>query len=210
MMKRRLHTVYISCLIFVLISCNGQLAGGGTETTNGISGTVSCYSAIPATNNGIVAAIYSVNYRPDSAIGIAETTIVGNEGGFQFNPQGDNRYNLFVWDTVNYMAAYFPQVPADTSLGLIRLDNTGILITTRPSPAAGVSPYEQYKLVIPGSPYYIKGESNSTLILPQGDFEIELGLLPKDSPGDNPVWVNQQKNVVINPIQKDTTWLEIP
>jgi hypothetical protein len=213
MMKRRLFLfVTAVCSILILINCNGQLAGGGTETTNGISGNVSCSFIIPINSKGIIAAIYSTDYRPDSAIGIAETTIIAEDGGFKFTPPDDNRYNLFFWDTANYMTAYIAQLSPDTNVGAIHLDRAGVLKTTKLSPAVGESPYKQYKIMIPGSPYYFNEESDnmSMLKLPQGEFRIELGLLPKNSSGNNPIWVNQQTRVTINPASKDTTWLGIP
>jgi hypothetical protein len=212
-MKPLINPVYVFWLILTSINCTNQLTGGGTETTNGISGTVSCFSNIPFDHNGIIAAIYSVDYRPDSAIGVAETTIVGTDGDFEFTPPDDKWYNLFVWDTVKSMAVYLPQLPSDTMLGAILLKDAGVLKTTKPSPATGESPYAQFKLLIPGTPFHFgggTGKSDSTFLLPQGEYRIEFRLLPKDALGDNPVWVNQQKYVVVDPALEDTVWLVIP
>lgn len=197
--------------VLLSINCTGQLTGGGTETTNGISGTVAVFSDGPA--GGAVAAVYSVDYRPDSALGVAESTIIGTDGVFKFAPPPASRYNLFIWDTMHQRGAYLPQLPPDTMLGIIQLNETGVIRTMRPDPVAGDSPYSGYLVVIPGSPYYVRaarGTSVTIPLLPQGEYWIDIGLVPKGVSAAGPVWNSQPTIITVDPAVEDTVLMAAP
>jgi hypothetical protein len=211
-MRRSLSALFAGLLLASLY-CTGQIAGGGTETTNGISGTIALTG--DSASGGafpLIAAIYSIDYRPDSGTGVAETTLVGTNGAFHFDPPQENRYNLFVWDTSSRQGAYRARLPADTAVGTIALTETGILITTGPH-GVGAVPGRSYELAIEGSPYFYKAESANFIsipMLPQGEYQVNLHIIPLDGVTDTPTIVNVQKSIIIDPAVSDTTMLEMP
>ena len=199
-------------LLALLAACSPtRTAGNGSEITNGgISGTAIGPSGLPVDGTYTIAAIYSVDYRPDSVGGTAESTMIATDGTFRFTPP-ENSYNLFIWDTSSGLGAYLPALPADTVLGNISLSETGIIaVTDFPSTAVGESTYE---LSIPGSPYFYRVQGDepvSVPLLPKGEYQIQIRVFLQDIVGDEPIFNDILKTINVDPAVTDTVLLEIP
>ena len=198
-----------------LTGCTGQLAGGGTETTNGISGMIAI-NPRDDRGTGLVAAVYSVNYRPDSGTGTAETTTVAYGEEFRFDPPAGNRYNIFIWDTAGSRGAFVSGLTADTALGVITLARTGVLKIDVPQSWSNASEVSACRLTIAGSPYFFMadaGEPVTVSLLPEGVYPLDLVVElagPMSTPNDGPGVSELQMNAVIDPAAADTLFLEIP
>ena len=187
-----------------------QLTGNGSEITNGISGTVIRSSGLPNDGQSVVAAIYSTDYRPDSATGTAETTLVARDGTFHFDPP-ENSYNLFIWDTSSGTGAYLPTLPADTAVGNVPLSEAGITAFADLSSTGFTA--SSYELSIPGSPYFCRVQGDEPVsipLLPKGEYLIQIRVFSQDIVGDEPIFDDIRKIIIIDPAATDTVVLEIP
>jgi hypothetical protein len=207
-MKKMLNT-FIAVFLLTACYCTGQLTGGGTETTNGISGVVACSTDTEAVNAVIITAIYSVDYRPDIGIGVAETILVDIGGTFKFDPPTEKRYNLFAWDTVNCKGAYLPMLPADTALGSITLTKTGTIVPDIRLPVSGTDTV--ITLIIPGSPFFLRTRSEAAISIPyvpEGTYTIIPDHPLTEYKVDLPVFTG--KTFTIDPEMPDTVKITIP
>ena len=203
-MKKVTASIFFCCGIVLFLQCNGPLAGGGTETTNGISGTVVTKpDASGSIGMEIVAALYSIDYRPDSGVGFAESTTVSQNGTFSFDSLTEDYYNLFIWGKNGYIGLFIPRLTADTVLLEIVLKKTGTVTTTV---GIGAMPTIPYEIIIPGTPFYFRAESDESVsipFLPEGEYDCHLRLTDSIS---NEI----PKTFIIDPAVQDTTVLPVP
>ncbi|MBN1575732.1 MAG: hypothetical protein JW913_04220 [Chitinispirillaceae bacterium] len=205
---RRISFVILAGLPLALLHCTGRLAGGGTETTNGISGMVARAPDWQGEGPQVIAAIYSVDFRPDSGIGVAGTTFVDASGAFHFDPPRENRYNLFVWDTLKRQGVHVPDLPADTTVGAVTLTGTGTIVLNQPMEATET----KVELMIRGSPFYYttaSGTSPSIHLVPKGTYKIDLRA-STPLPTDNGVPIVTERDITIDPGVQDTVTITVP
>lgn len=203
-----LNTILFCTLLALCSRCTSELAGGGTETTNGISGTVIIQSTGEDRYIPITAALFSIDYRPDSCIGFAESTTVAENGAFVFDPPPAQQYNLFLWDSTGRTGHFVPMLSADTLLSDIVLTQTGT-VTTYSATGAMVSP--TVEIIITGTPFYFTknpDESANIPFLPEGDYECLLRLTYSSTTGGN---TNElQRAITVDTDIQDTTTLLVP
>jgi hypothetical protein len=187
--------------------------GGGTETTNGIQGRVNLDS-IPLPNgslNQFIAAIYSMEYAPDSGIGIAETTSVDSKGWFHFPSLPDNGYHLFIWHHVNPIGAYIPGLSPDTVLPAIAVSMTGTIVGTVPDTVNGAL-VRFADIAITGSPFFCRAQAGETFAMspvPQGEYRIRAIYDVNEAISGNPMLFTIGKNLSVDPGRNDTTIVDI-
>lgn len=194
--------------VLLLIGC----MGGGTETTNGIQGSVSldCLPNASRTQE-LIAAVYSMEYAPDSGIGIAETTLVDSNGHFHFPSLPDKGYNLFIWHQINPIGAYVPGLFPDTVLPAIVLSRTGMIAGTVPDTVNGYM-VRLAHVAITGSPFFFTaqaGELFVLLLVPQGEYRIRVVYDVNEAISGNPILFTIGKNLSVDPGRNDTTFVDI-
>jgi|GEM_PF-5272969 len=194
----------IAALLAGLVSCSGPVAGGGTETTNGISGVV----ALDPGNNhpaSIIAAIYATDYRPDSNTGFAETLYVEASGEFRFDSLDGGLYNLFIWDTTNRKGVYIPAIPSDTIFDTLYLGNTASIRPIQSN--IGTEPVDAV-LVIPGSPFFYSTEMGEDVLIkniPPGLYDLTIYV-----PGLDGAHLHRDSTLTISPEPDSLELIPIP
>ena len=205
--------LYFCAAVFCIVSfrcTTPDTAGSGTETTNGIYGIIDTtgLNGYPVTS--LTAAIYSSDYLPDSAIGIAETLVISDAGVISVIPPQGNRYNLIIMHPENHLGALFPELPPDTTLDHITLSSAGTIVTKYTGGMGAVAP-GPYQVIIPGTPFFIQGEAYESVQLPpvpQGNYTIIIRQLPLSATnGDT---IDTTVSVTIVPHLSDTTVLAVP
>jgi hypothetical protein len=195
--------------VLLLIGCMGS----GTETTNGIQGRVDL-DTIPLPNGSpiqFIAAVYSLEYAPDSGIGIAETTSVDSNGWFHFPSLPDNGYNLFIWNQINPIGAYIPGLSPDTVLPAIALSRTGTIAGTVPDTVNGYM-VRLAHVAITGSPFFSTAQAGEPFAMspvPQGEYRIRAIYDVNEAISGNPKFFTVGKNLSIDPGRNDTTYVDI-
>jgi len=206
-MRRAVSCIY-AILLLASLYCTNQLAGGGTETTNGINGTIASISDSSIDYSKTIAAIYSTGFRPDRGTGFAETTFINSSGTFHFDPPPENRYNLYVWYALQHQGARLPDLPADTTVGAITLSGTGTIVLIPPI-NSGTTDVE---MIIRGSPFYYAATSGATPVIPmvpKGTYSIDISISSSDSTGIGAAPDTSQKKVTIDPEIQDTVKISI-
>lgn len=185
-------------------------AGSGTETTNGIYGSIDTTNLNGCPVTSLIAALYSTDYRPDNATGIADTIDISDDGSFSVTPPEGSRYNLLIMHPDRYLGALLSRLPPDTTLGPVTLAATGTIVTLYSGGMGATSP-GPYQVIIPGTPFFIQGEAFETVQLPplpEGIYAITVRQL---SPDNNDVVVTDTTVLkTINPLLSDTTVLVVP
>ena len=194
--------------VLLLIGCMGS----GTETTNGIQGRVNL-DEIPnsAGPKHFIAALYSMEYAPDSGIGIAETTSVDSNGWFHFPSLPDNGYDVFIWHQIDPIGAYVPGLSPDTVLPAINVSRTGTIAGTVPDSINGAQ-VRFADIVIVGSPFFCRAQAGETFAVapvPRGEYRIKAVYNTNESISGNPMLFSIGKNVSVDPGRNDTTFVDI-
>jgi len=200
----------VFCCMFILSRCTNDVAGGGTETTNGIYGTVELVNASGPYEQTVIAALYSTTYRPDSGIGRAETTTVDFDGNFRFDSLPEGSYNLFIWDTARSLGASRLMLESDTTLDIISLVNLSTVL-----PYTFVGAVEtRLEVTIPGTPFHVlstSGESVPISGIPEGTYRILYRVIPVSSGFVPPEF--KEKSITIDYsglADSDTLRIQIP
>jgi len=208
---RRFFLFYTAICFFVSFCCTTpDTAGSGTETTNGIYGSIdtSGLNGCPVTS--LIAALYSTDYRPDSMTGIADTLDISDDGSFSVTPPDGSRYNLLIMHPDKYLGALLSRLPPDTTLDPVTLAATGTVVTLYSGGMGATSP-GPYQVIIPGTPFFIQAEAFETVQLPplpEGMYAITVRQLSSDN---NDIVVTDTTVLkTIDPYLSDTTVLAVP
>ncbi len=196
-------------LLLTALRCTGEYVGGGTETTNGITGSVEFPPGRTPTDAPIIAGIFGIDFRPDSGIGIAETTFVDASGNFRFDSLPPGGYNLFLWDTLYRLGAFVTTLPADTVLSTISLAATVVLVPD----LAWSEHHDSSEMMICGSPFYARtgsGVRGSIAAVPEGIYHIDIRWVR--SLPDNGVVVPgySSTDIAVTPEDSDTMVITLP
>jgi hypothetical protein len=103
-----------------LFSCTMQLAGNGSEITNGYC----AISAVPADNAMVVA--YPDDYIPYPPSAGPETTFTDKNGRFSMR-LGKTGWNLVIYDKRQEFGAFVPLPKGDSTIDTIMLDSVGAI-----------------------------------------------------------------------------------
>jgi hypothetical protein len=204
---------YLCAVIFCFPSfrcTTPDTAGSGTETTNGIYGIIDTTGLNGCPVTSLIAALYSTDYRPDSAIGIADTLGISEDGSFSVTPPPGNRYNLLIMHPDKYLGVMLPQLPPDTTLDPVTLAATGTIVTKYTGIIGAVAP-GPYQVIIPGTPFFIQAEAFETVQLPplpEGIYAITVRQLSSDN--NDTVVTDTTVLKAINPLLSDTSVLVVP
>ena len=119
-MKCMTFPIFPSLLAALLFSCGHQMAGNGSEITNG-----NCIAeAAPAESAMVVA--YPQYYVPSSPAVAPETTFTDSKGYFSMR-LGRCGWNLVIYDKARVRGAFVPLSSGDSTLDTIVLNDLGAI-----------------------------------------------------------------------------------
>jgi hypothetical protein len=150
-MKRMAFLIVIAFLAALLFSCGHELAGNGSEITNG-----NCIAeAAPADSAMVVA--YPQDYVPSTPAVAPETTFTDGKGHFSMR-LGQSGWNLVIYDKSRVRGAFVPLSSGDSAIDTIVLNDLGAVAGIVSDTIGG----PRYVGII-GSPFYaeIAGATDS-------------------------------------------------
>jgi hypothetical protein len=165
-MKRMAFLIVIAFLAALLLSCGHQLAGNGSEITNG-----NCVAeAAPAESAMVVA--YPQNYVPSSPAIAPETTFTDSKGHFSMR-LGHYGWNLVIYDKAQVRGAFVPLSSGDSAIDTIVLNDLGAIAGIVNDTLGG----PRYVGII-GSPFYAdifgKADTFSLVRIPPYDYSLDV------------------------------------
>ena len=165
-MKHTTFLIIIAFLAALLFSCGHELAGNGSEITNG-----NCVAeAAPAESAMVVA--YPQNYVPSSPAVAPETTFTDSKGCFSMR-LGRCGWNLVIYDKAQVRGAFVPLPSGDSAIDTIVLSDLGAIAGIVNDTLGG----PRYVGII-GSPFYAnvigKADTFSLVKLPPHDYSLEV------------------------------------
>jgi hypothetical protein len=165
-MKRMAFLKVSAFLATLLFSCGHQLAGNGSEITNG-----NCLAeAAPADSAMVVA--FPQNYVPSSPAVAPETTFTDSKGHFwmRLGPCG---WNLVIYDKARVRGAFVPLPSGDSAIDTIVLNDLGAIAGVDNDSMGGPR-----CVGIIGSPFYAnvigKADTFSLVKIPPHDYSLEV------------------------------------
>jgi hypothetical protein len=165
-MRHPFFLVVLSLFAALIVSCGIQLAGNGSEITNG-----NCVAdAAPADSAMVIA--YPQNYVPYPTIAGPETTFTDKNGHFSIY-LGHKAWNLVIYDSAQTHGAFVPLPNGDSAMDTIVLRGVGAISGIVNDTAAG----PRYVGII-GSPFYagITGTSDTFSLtkIPAFSYSIKV------------------------------------
>jgi len=141
-MKRLAFLTFITFFTIFLLSCSQQLAGNGSEITNGY-----CIAeAAPAESAMVVA--YPKNYVPYPPVAGPETTYTDSKGHFSMR-LAQSGWNLLIYDRLQLHGAFVTLPSGDSAIDTVVLNDLGSIAGIVNDTIGGL----RYIGII-GSPFY--------------------------------------------------------
>jgi len=161
--------IRILCSILIvtsLFSCTQQLAGNGSEITNGY-----CVSSATAADSAMVVA-YPSDYLPYPPSAGPETTFTDKNGRFSLR-LGRKGWNLVIYDRFKAFGAFFPLPRGDSAVDTVVLRGVGSISGIVYDTVAG----PRYIGII-GTPFYagITGKTDTFSLMKIPAFYYTLGM----------------------------------
>jgi hypothetical protein len=175
-MKRMVCLLCSALFAAYLLSCTDQLAGNGSEITNGYC-TV---SAAPADSAMVVA--YPSGYFPYPPSAAPETTFTDINGYFSMR-LGHTGWNLVIYDRLQARGAFVPLPNGDSTIDTIALLKVGGIYGIVNDTMAG-----SRFIGILGSPFYMgitgRTDTFSLMKIPSHNYVISMWLVGKSGGTD--------------------------
>ena len=165
-MKRMVCLLCSALSTALLFFCTNQLAGNGSEITNGY-----CYASAAPADSALVVA-YPSGYFPYPPSAGPETTFTDKNGYFSMR-LGHTGWNLVIYDKLQARGAFVPLPGGDSTIDTITLMNVGGINGIVNDTMAGA----RYIGVV-GSPFYagITGRTDTFSLIKMPPFTYLINL----------------------------------